>query len=270
MDCWVNGPVVLAGDEVFLTGNDRYIYALNAETGCEVWKYMTGSGSMSSPSVANGTVYVGSDDGSIYAIGGGDLSYAPNPTAKPPATPVPTPTFSPTPIASGVPTPTSSAPSPTPASTVSMTPGFEMTGNITISQVSDVNWVTNQTSTKISFTVTGESGTFGFSNVTIAKNRLPQATTPIIYVDNEIVPEQGYTQDAYNYYVWYVTHFSTHNVMIEFTQNASVSPQETNRVSGTEGEINFQSVIYGLAIAFVIVVTVSVIVKMVLSENKKP
>ena len=100
MDCWVNGPVVVAGNLVFLTGNDRYIYALNAETGCEVWKYMTGSGIMSSPSIADGIVYVGSDDGNIYAIGGGDLSYGPNPTAKPTATPGPTPTFSPTPTAS--------------------------------------------------------------------------------------------------------------------------------------------------------------------------
>ena len=99
----------LAGNEVFLTGNDRYIYALNAETGCEVWKYMTGSGIMSSPSVADGIVYVGSDDGSIYAIGGGNLSYGPNPTAKPTATPGPTPTSSPTPTASPPPTSVSAA-----------------------------------------------------------------------------------------------------------------------------------------------------------------
>ena len=59
-----------------------------------------GSGIMSSPSIADGIVYVGSDDGNIYAIGGDNLSYAPNPTAKPTATPGPTPTSSPTPIAS--------------------------------------------------------------------------------------------------------------------------------------------------------------------------
>ena len=149
---WVSGPVALAGNLVFLTGNDRYIYALNAETGSEVWKYMT-SGLMNSPSVAGGVVYVGSDDGTVYAIGGTDFSYGPNPTAKPPATPGPTPTSSPTPI--GSPPPTSvSGPSPTPTPTFSTTPGFEMTGNVTSSQVNDVNWVTNQTTTKISFTVT--------------------------------------------------------------------------------------------------------------------
>lgn len=267
----INGPVALAGDEVFLAGNDRYIYALNAATGCEVWKYLTGSGIMSSPAVAGGIVYVGSDDSSIYAIGGGNLSYAPNPTVKPKPTPGPTPTSLPTPIAS--PQPTSiSQPSPTPAPTATAQPtfGFTMTGNITGSQVSDINWVTNQTTTKISFTVTGESGTFGFSNITIAKNRIPQTTTPVIYVDNTIVPEQGYTQDANNYYVWYIVHFSTHYILINFSRDATVSPQATNRISGAEGEINFQSVIYGLAIAFSIVAGVSVVLKLVLNEKKKP
>ena len=266
---FANGPVVVAGDEVFLTGNDRYIYALNAETGCEVWKYMTGSGWMSSPSVADGIVYVGSDDGSIYAIGGGNLSYAPNPTAKPTATPGPTPTSSPTPTVSLLPTPVS-APAPTPTPTPSTIVGFEIAGNITSSQMSDVNWVTNQITTRISFTVTGESGTFGFSNITIAKSRIPQTTKPIIYVDNTIVPEQGYTQDANNYYVWYIVHFSTHRIRIEFNPDATVSPQATNRINGAEGEINFQSVIYGLAIAFVIAAAVSVVLKLVLNEKKKP
>ena len=223
----VSGSVALAGNLVFFTANDRYIYALNAETGSVVWKYMT-SGLMNSPSVAGGVVYVGSDDGTVYAIGGTDLSYGPNPTAKPTATPGPMPTFSPTPIAS--PQPTSvSQPSPTlaPTATPIMTPGFEITGNITNSQISGINWVSNQTTTKITFKVTGESGTFGFSNITISKSRIPQATTPVIYVDNQIVPEQGYTQDTYNYYVWYTVHFSTHQISIVFaptTSNPTASP----------------------------------------------
>ncbi len=269
MDCWINGQVVLAGNLVFLTGNDRYIYALNAETGSEVWKYMTGSGIMSSPSVADGKVYVGSDDGSIYAIGGADLSYGPNPTAKPPTTPGPTTTFLPTPIAS--PTPTSVT-QPLPKSTPTTTPitfGFEITGNITSSQISDANWVTNQNTTKISFTVTGESGTFGFSNITIAKNRIPQATTPIIYVDKIVVPEQGYTQDAYNYYVWYTIHFSTHQILIDFKHDANATPQPTKQSNGAQGEITFESVIFGLAIAFAILTTVTVVLKLLMREKKK-
>ena len=269
IESWISGPIVLAGNEVFLTAEDRYIYALNAETGGEVWRYMTG-GFMSTPSVANGIVYVGSDDGSIYAIGGGNLSYAPNPTAKPTATPGPTPTSSPTPTASPPPTSVSGpSPNPTPTATPLTTFGFTMTGNITSSQVSDVYWVTNQTTTKISFSVMGESGTFGFSNITIAKNRIPQATTPVIYVDNVIVPEQGYTQDANNYYIWYIIHFSTHRIDIEFNGEATVVPKTTNHVNGAAGEIDFQSVVYGLAIAFVIVVAVTVVLKLALNEKKK-
>ncbi len=129
--------------------------------------------------------------------------------------------------------------------------------------------VTNQTTTNISFTVTGESGTFGFSNMTIAKSRIPQATTPAIYVDGKIVPEQGYNQDANNYYVWYVVHFSTHRVVIKFNDEATVAPQTTNHVGGAKGVINFQSVIYGLAIAFVVVAAVTVVLKLALKEKKK-
>ncbi len=135
--------------------------------------------------------------------------------------------------------------------------------------MSDVSLLTNQTTTKILFTVTGESGTFGFSNITIAKSRIPQATTPVIYVDNTIIPEQGYTQDANNYYVWYIVHFSTHQILIEFNRDATLSPQATNRISGAEGEINYQSVIYGLGISFVILATVSVVLKLVLNEKKR-
>jgi outer membrane protein assembly factor BamB len=266
---WVNGPIAAAGNEVFLTAGDRNIYALNAETGCEMWRYMTG-GMMSSPSIADSKVYVGSGDGNIYAIGGGNLSYGPNPTAKPTATPGPTPTSLPTPLASRQPTSVSPSLSTlTPTPTPSTTFGFKITGNITNSQMSDVNLVTNQTTTTISFTVTGESGTFGFSNITIAKSRILQATTPIIYLDNKIVPEQGYTQDANNYYVWYIVHFSTHRILIEFNRDAAVSPQTTNSSSQAWGEINFLYVIYGLAIAFVIVAVVSVVLNLALNKKKK-
>jgi hypothetical protein len=84
--------------------------------------------------------------------------------------------------------------------------------------VSNVTIATNQsaTSTTVSFTVTGESGTTGFSNVTIPKTAVPYATAPTIYIDNQPAQDQGYTQDANNYYTWYTTHFSTHQVAIQF------------------------------------------------------
>jgi uncharacterized repeat protein (TIGR01451 family) len=48
---------------------DCNVYALNAVTGAKIWNYKTGDYVESSPAVANGVVYVGSDDGNVYALG---------------------------------------------------------------------------------------------------------------------------------------------------------------------------------------------------------
>jgi hypothetical protein len=76
--------------------------------------------------------------------------------------------------------------------------------------------------TTFSFTVTGESGTTGFGNITIPKSLIPYGTTPTVYIDgDQLVQSQGYTQDAYNYYVWYTLEFSTHRVSFEFTTTSN-------------------------------------------------
>jgi hypothetical protein len=95
---------------------------------------------------------------------------------------------------------------------------LSISGNVTGSQMSNVTMETNQSaaSTTMSFIVTGESGTTGFSNITIPKISIPYGTTPTIYIDNQPAQNQGYTQDSNNYYVWYTTHFSTHQVTIQF------------------------------------------------------
>jgi hypothetical protein len=69
----------------------------------------------------------------------------------------------------------------------------------------------------VSFTLNGESGTTGFGNITIPKSAVPYGTTPTLYIDGQPAQDQGYTQDANNYYVWYTTQFSTHEVSIVFT-----------------------------------------------------
>ena len=49
--------------------NDRYVYALDASTGNLVWRYETGDQVYSSsPEVADGVVYVGSNDAYVYAL----------------------------------------------------------------------------------------------------------------------------------------------------------------------------------------------------------
>jgi outer membrane protein assembly factor BamB len=45
------------------------IYALDAATGAPIWSYATGGDVYSSPAVAYGVVYVGSNDGKVYAFG---------------------------------------------------------------------------------------------------------------------------------------------------------------------------------------------------------
>jgi hypothetical protein len=107
-----------------------------------------------------------------------------------------------------------------------------ISGNITSSQMANVTIATNQSaaSTTVSFTVTGERGTTGFSNITIPINAVPYGTTPTIFIDNQPAQNQGYSQDMDNYYVWYTTSFSTHQILIVFTtasSNPSASPNQT-------------------------------------------
>jgi hypothetical protein len=104
----------------------------------------------------------------------------------------------------------------------------------------------------VSFTVSGVSGSTGFGNVTIPKNAVAYGTTPTIYIDGQPASNQGYTQDTNNYYVWYTTHFSTHEVTIVFTET-SPSPTPTTQ-SGLP-----QEAIYGVAIAVVIAAIIVVV-----------
>ena len=56
------------------------VYALDASTGQKLWSYTTGDDGHSSPAVANGEVYVGSNDGKLYAF---DLTANPTNRRRP-------------------------------------------------------------------------------------------------------------------------------------------------------------------------------------------
>ena len=58
----------VANGVVYVGSDDGNVYALNAATGARLWSYTTGAYVESSPAVANGVVYVGSDDGNVYAL----------------------------------------------------------------------------------------------------------------------------------------------------------------------------------------------------------
>jgi hypothetical protein len=113
----------------------------------------------------------------------------------------------------------------------------------------------------VSFTVTGESGTTGFGNITIPKSGVSFGTTPKIYVDGQIAVNQGYAQDSNNYYVWYTIQFSTHQVLIVFT-TPSRSPNPTT------APIIPQTAIYGIVFAVAIMVIVAGLITLRKSRKK--
>jgi len=59
---------IVAEGVVYVGSQDSTFYALNAQTGEKVWSYITRGSIISSPAVANGVVYVGSNDQSLYAF----------------------------------------------------------------------------------------------------------------------------------------------------------------------------------------------------------
>ena len=58
----------MANGVVYIGSDDNNVYALKASTGAKLWSYTTGYQVFSSPAVANGVVYVGSQDNNVYAL----------------------------------------------------------------------------------------------------------------------------------------------------------------------------------------------------------
>jgi eukaryotic-like serine/threonine-protein kinase len=58
--------------KLFFGSTDKNVYALDASTGQQVWKFATGDKIWASPVVDNGVVYIGSFDNSFYALSAED------------------------------------------------------------------------------------------------------------------------------------------------------------------------------------------------------
>ena len=58
----------VANGVVYIGSNDNNLYAIDTLTGREKWQFKTRMGVDSSPAVANGVVYIGSNDKNLYAI----------------------------------------------------------------------------------------------------------------------------------------------------------------------------------------------------------
>jgi outer membrane protein assembly factor BamB len=64
----VDSSPVVSGGLVYVGSSDRRFYVLDANTGEEVWTFDTGAAVTASPGVASGRVVVGATDGVIYAF----------------------------------------------------------------------------------------------------------------------------------------------------------------------------------------------------------
>ena len=59
----------VADATVYVGGTDGRVHAIDARSGDARWTFRAGAGIVSSPAVADGVVYVGTDDGTLYALG---------------------------------------------------------------------------------------------------------------------------------------------------------------------------------------------------------
>jgi len=64
----VNSSPAVANGVVYAGSQNGTFYALRASTGRKRWSYGTGGQVQSSPAVANGVVYFDSFDGNVYAL----------------------------------------------------------------------------------------------------------------------------------------------------------------------------------------------------------
>lgn len=66
---WVMSKPAIAEGKVFTgTSDGRFIQAIDLQTGQEVWKFTIQNVCWSSPTFADGVVYIGSDEGRLYAL----------------------------------------------------------------------------------------------------------------------------------------------------------------------------------------------------------
>jgi outer membrane protein assembly factor BamB len=64
----ITSSPAVADGKVFIGSDDWNVYALDAVTGAKLWNYATGGVVYSSPAYDNGVVYVGSNDTKVYAL----------------------------------------------------------------------------------------------------------------------------------------------------------------------------------------------------------
>ncbi len=187
--------------------NDSQTFTITPDIGCHVVDVL-----VNGKSIGPISSYVAQNIQSSITI---SATFASDPT------PIPTPTPSTTP------TPNPS----TQTSTIMATNekgakiNLSISGNITSQQITNATITPNKSSKTIavSFTISGDKGDTGLGNVTIPKKAVNFGTSPIGYIDGIKAVDQGYSEDDENYYVWFTTHFSNHDISLVFSSPISNS-----------------------------------------------
>jgi outer membrane protein assembly factor BamB len=65
----VESSPAIAGGRVFVGSNDGRFYVLNLASGAKVWEFNAGAALSASPAIANGRIVIGSQDGRLYCFG---------------------------------------------------------------------------------------------------------------------------------------------------------------------------------------------------------
>jgi eukaryotic-like serine/threonine-protein kinase len=65
----VESSPAIAGGRVFVGSNDGRFYVLNLVNGAKLWEFNAGSPLSASPAIANGRIVIGSQDGRLYCFG---------------------------------------------------------------------------------------------------------------------------------------------------------------------------------------------------------
>ena len=65
----VESSPAIAGGRVFIGSNDGHFYVLNLANGAKLWEFNAGAPLSASPAIANGRIVIGSQDGRLYCFG---------------------------------------------------------------------------------------------------------------------------------------------------------------------------------------------------------
>jgi eukaryotic-like serine/threonine-protein kinase len=64
----LSSPAIDSKGHIYFGSKDGNIYGLKASTGKQIWKFKTNGPVISSPAIENGILYIGSEDGYVYAL----------------------------------------------------------------------------------------------------------------------------------------------------------------------------------------------------------